>query len=74
MRRLPNSAHTSQPWRIHELAYDFRLEDVWAVPTVGGPHDFPGIVRTIASRIRLHPAPMALLMVMTDYEPINGPL
>src|SRR5207249_1472519 len=33
----------------HELAYDFRLEDVWAVPTVGGPHDFPGIVRTIAS-------------------------
>ena len=30
--RLPNSAHTSQPWRIHELAADFQLEDVWALP------------------------------------------
>jgi hypothetical protein len=27
--RLPNSAHTSRPWRIHELTRDFRLEDVW---------------------------------------------
>ena len=26
--RLPNSAHTSRPWRIHELTPDFRLEDV----------------------------------------------
>jgi len=28
--RLPNTAHISRPWRIHELARDFRLEDVWA--------------------------------------------
>ena len=34
--RLPNDAHTSQPWRIHEIAPDFRLEDVWALPTPGG--------------------------------------
>jgi hypothetical protein len=27
--RLPNTAHTSRPWRIHEIARDFRLEDVW---------------------------------------------
>jgi hypothetical protein len=39
--RLPNTAHTSQPWRIHELTPDFRLEDVWALPTPGGPDDFP---------------------------------
>ena len=32
---LPNSAHTSRPWRIHEIAPDFRLEDVWALPTPG---------------------------------------
>ena len=38
--RLPNTAHTSWPWRIHELTRDFRLEDVWALPTPGGPHDF----------------------------------
>jgi hypothetical protein len=47
--RLPNSAHTSRPWRIHELARDFRLEDVWALPTPGGPDDFPQLVQMMAS-------------------------
>lgn len=47
--RLPNSAHTSRPWRIHELTSDFRLEDVWALPTPGGPHEFPLLVRGIAA-------------------------
>jgi hypothetical protein len=47
--KLPNTAHTSRPWRIHDLARDFRLEDVWALPTPGGPGDFPRLVRLIAS-------------------------
>lgn len=47
--RLPNTAHTSRPWRIHELTRDFRLEDVWALPTPGGPDDFPRLVQGIAS-------------------------
>jgi Protein of unknown function (DUF2867) len=47
--RLPNTAHTSRPWRIHELTGDFRLEDVWALPTPGGPDDFPRLVEGIAS-------------------------
>jgi Protein of unknown function (DUF2867) len=47
--RLPNSAHTSEPWRIHELTRDFRLEDVWALPTPGGPDDFPRLVEQLAS-------------------------
>ena len=47
--RLPNSAHTARPWRIHELTGDFRLEDVWALPTPGGPDDFPRLVRRITS-------------------------
>ena len=47
--RLPNTAHTSRPWRIHELTHDFRLEDVWALPGVGGPDDFPRLVQQIAS-------------------------
>ena len=42
--RLPETAHTSRPWRIHEVAPDFRLEDVWALPTPGGPDDFPRLV------------------------------
>jgi hypothetical protein len=47
--KLPNSAHTSHPWRIHELTRDFRLEDVWALPTPGGPDDFPKLVGMAAS-------------------------
>ena len=47
--RLPNTAHTSRPWRIHELTADFRLEDVWALPTPGGPDDFPRLVQMIAA-------------------------
>jgi hypothetical protein len=42
--RLPNTAHTSRPWRIHELTRDFRLEDVWALPTPGGPDDLARLV------------------------------
>jgi Protein of unknown function (DUF2867) len=46
---LPETAHTSRPWRIHELAPEFRLEDVWALPTPGGPDDFPRLVEQFAS-------------------------
>ena len=46
---LPSSAHTSRPWRIHEIAPDFRLEDVWALPTPGGRDEFPRLVRQFAS-------------------------
>jgi Protein of unknown function (DUF2867) len=47
--RLPDTAHTSRPWRIHELTRDFRLEDVWALPTPGGPDDFSRLAHLIAS-------------------------
>ena len=47
--RLPNTAHTSRPWRIHQLTLDFQLEDVWALPTPGGPDEFPQLVDGIAS-------------------------
>src|SRR5436190_9387508 len=47
--RLPNSAHTSRPWRIHEITRDFRLEDVWALPTPGGPDDFHLLVEAITA-------------------------
>jgi Protein of unknown function (DUF2867) len=47
--RLPNAAHTARPWRIHELTQDFRIEDVWALPTPGGQDDFPRLVQRIGS-------------------------
>jgi hypothetical protein len=47
--KLRESAHFSRPWRIHELTRDFRLEDVWALPTPGGAEDFPRLVRMVTS-------------------------
>ncbi|HEX2467739.1 MAG TPA: DUF2867 domain-containing protein [Solirubrobacterales bacterium] len=47
--RLPDTAHTSKPWRIHEVARDFRLEDVWALPTAGTVDDFPRLVEWFGS-------------------------
>jgi len=42
--RLPTTAHTSRPWRIHEIAPEFVVEDVWAIPTPGGPDDLARLV------------------------------
>ena len=47
--RLPNTAHTSRPWRIHEITRDFQVEDVWALPGVGVADNFPQLVQSIAS-------------------------
>jgi Protein of unknown function (DUF2867) len=47
--RLRETAHTSKPWRIHEIAPDFKLEDVWALPTPGGRGDFPRLVEALAA-------------------------
>ena len=47
--RISKHAHTLRPWRIHGLTRDFRLEDVWALPTPGGPRDFPQLVDLITS-------------------------
>ncbi len=42
--KLPNAAHESRPWRIHEVVPDFVLEDVWALPAHGGAGDFPRLL------------------------------
>ncbi len=47
--QLPNTAHTSRPWRIHEIVPDFRLEDVWALPTPGRADEFPILVKGFAA-------------------------
>jgi hypothetical protein len=46
--RLPNTAHESRPWRIREIAPDFTLEDVWALPALGGAGDFQRLVEVMA--------------------------
>jgi hypothetical protein len=47
--KLPTGEHFSRPWRIHDLTRDFRLEDVWALPTPGGPDDFPRLIEMVTS-------------------------
>jgi hypothetical protein len=46
---LDTAEHTARPWRIHEIAKDFRVLDVWALPTPGGPDDFPQLVRLMTT-------------------------
>ena len=48
-QRLAVTDHTSHPWRIHEFTNDFRVLDVWALPTPGGPGDFPRLLRLWSS-------------------------
>ena len=47
--RLPNAAHETRPWRIREIAPDFTVEDVWALPAYGGAGDFPALLEVMAS-------------------------
>ena len=47
--RLPNAAHESRPWRMREIAPDFTLEDVWALPAHGGAQDFQTLLEIMTS-------------------------
>jgi hypothetical protein len=47
--RLPNAEHECRSWRIREVAPDFRLEDVWALPAQGGADDFATLIEVMAA-------------------------
>ena len=58
--RMPNAEHADRPWRIHEITADFRLHDVWSLPTPGGPDDFAVLVRQTAQGTTSgNPSPIA---------------
>ena len=48
--QLPTTAHSSQPWRIHELVGEFRVEDVWELPCRGAERDFPRLVALLCAQ------------------------
>jgi hypothetical protein len=52
--RLPRSAHDDQPWRIHEIAPDFTVEDVWALPAFGRAGDFAALVELMSASDPAH--------------------
>jgi hypothetical protein len=43
--RLPDTEYSNRPWRLHDIAPDFAIEDVWALPTPGARHDFDRLIR-----------------------------
>lgn len=45
--RLPKDVYSSRPWRMHEMAADFDVEDVWQLPVHGTADDLPRVVRTM---------------------------
>ena len=66
--RLPNAAHESRPWRIREIAPDFTLEDVWALPVHGGVEDFQALIELMASSdpANAGPLPVRVLWRVRD--------
>lgn len=73
--RLPESEHTSRPWRIHEITRDFQLEDVWALPTPGGPDDLPLLIDLFDSDdddLVAHPVVRALFAARTQLGKLFG--
>ena len=47
--RIPNPVHEAHPWRIREIAPDFTVEDIWALPAHGGAGDFRTLLEVFLS-------------------------
>jgi hypothetical protein len=47
--RIPLADHLARPWRVHALAPDFELLDVWRFGSRGRADDFPAFARTMAA-------------------------
>ncbi|MQY29588.1 hypothetical protein [Nocardia aurantia] len=69
--RLPRAAHSEIPWRIHEIAPDFEIEDVWALPTPGGPDDFPRLISAVHDNDFPNGAPLPVRAVMAFLKPFR---
>lgn len=51
--RISPADHLARPWRVHALAPDFELLDVWRFGSRGRADDFPAFVRTMAAMDRV---------------------
>src|SRR5690242_5536265 len=70
--KLPTSAHMARPWRIHEIAPDFRVEDVWELPISGGPNDFGRLVDLVASYDPTHAGPWPVRALFSARWKLGG--
>jgi hypothetical protein len=65
--RIAKADFIEQPWRIHEFATDFRVQDVWSFHTPGArPGDFPRMLAAIraAGGSVKQPRPMRFLFAV----------
>src|SRR5688572_4231501 len=62
--RLPNAAYESRPWLIREIAPDFTLEDVGALPVHGDAEDFQTLLEVIASGDPANSKSLAIRVLM----------
>lgn len=72
MKRLPASAHTSRPWRIHEMTPDFRLEDVWQIRAPGRPDDRETAEEVLVSLDPEHSSSLAVRALFAVRWKIGG--
>jgi len=70
--RLPTTAHRSSRWRIAEIAPDFRLEDVWALPATGNAEDFGALLEVMASLDPAHGASAATRLLFALRYRLGG--
>jgi hypothetical protein len=69
--RIPTSAHTSLPWLIHEIAPDFVVEDVWALPAEGDADDFPALLDVFRSLEFPDSAPVPVRLLWTARDQLG---
>ncbi|CAL9469616.1 hypothetical protein SUDANB121_02822 [Nocardiopsis dassonvillei] len=66
MARIAKSTHTEHPWRVHDVAPDFEVEDVWAFRVPGaGPDDFRAVLAAIRSSGGIGRMPPAVRFLFT---------
>jgi hypothetical protein len=47
--RISNAVHEARPWRIRDIAPEFKVEDVWALPVHGSAGDFQTLLEIMVS-------------------------
>lgn len=65
--KLPHHEHTARPWRIHDVAPDFRVEDVWSFRTPGAAQsDFPVLLDAlrVAGGLNVNPPVVRFLFAL----------
>ncbi|MBB2922658.1 DUF2867 domain-containing protein [Cellulomonas cellasea] len=72
--RLPDAVHTSSPWRIHAIAPDFAVEDVWALATPGGTDELPRLVEAMFDGRFPDDAPLVVRALWSARERIGAAL